>query len=222
MNNKYSPERTLERKEMTKKITKLIAEHDKQKSFAANFESFLDSCLFIFNEQPTQEQAEKFKAAWYANDNFSQAIELVGEGSEDYTDMLGEIFMDNVSHGAKGQFFTPQNICELMAEITQQDSDKEMETVSDCCCGSGRMLLARLKICREQGRQCRIIANDLDMTACKMTLLNLLLQTAEGVVTCGDALRNETQRAFFVRRQVAPYRLPKTYISTFKEINTNN
>ena len=58
-------------------------------------------------------------------------------------DFLGSIYMSlNLGNQHNGQFFTPYHICELMAEVTMQDSVLKIEkegyiTINDPCCGAG-------------------------------------------------------------------------------------
>ena len=47
-------------------------------------------------------------------------LEMDNEG-EGLRDILGDFFMENISHGHNGQFFTPEPICEMMARMTNQN-----------------------------------------------------------------------------------------------------
>jgi len=63
-------------------------------------------------------------------------------------DFLGSIYMSlNLGNQHNGQFFTPYHVCELMAEVTMQDSVMRIEedgyiTINDPCCGAGATLIA--------------------------------------------------------------------------------
>ena len=57
-------------------------------------------------------------------------------------DVLGNIYEQKVSHGHNGQFFTPQSVCDLMAQITVNEDAK---SISDPACGSGRNLISAAK-----------------------------------------------------------------------------
>jgi len=52
--------------------------------------------------------------------------------------------MEFVSHGEHGQYFTPQHVCDMMAQITNMDKDLsqynaiDRATANDPACGSGR------------------------------------------------------------------------------------
>lgn len=62
-------------------------------------------------------------------------------------DGLGDFYMEYLSHGRNGQFFTPEPICDMMSRILNPADFGER--VADCCCGSGRMLLSAARISRD-------------------------------------------------------------------------
>ena len=112
---------------------------------------------------------------------------LLGDGSERYNDLLGEFFMRNVTMGRNGQYFTPEPVCRLMAKIT--GGNGEGKNVADSCCGSGRMLLAHADSCENPRKKIKkLLLNDIDLICVKMCLLNMLLNSLSGVVTCGNGL----------------------------------
>lgn len=102
-----------------------------------------------------------------------------------------------------GQFFTPMNVCDLMAALTQ-DTDK---TIYDPCCGSGRMLLAGWS----RNRRAAVLGQDLDRTCCLMTACNLLLHGCTGTVRQGNSLLPDDVREEWA---VNPYfsRMPVLHI----------
>lgn len=126
---------------------------------------------------------------------FVEAMKAYGEAAENYHDPLGEMFMLRISHGHNGQFFTPQDICDFMAQILEPTG----ETVNDPTCGSGRLLLSALKISREKGNEPIVYGNDLSYTCAQMCLMNLLFNSARGEVSCGDALRMNLNSFQFFR-----------------------
>lgn len=44
-----------------------------------------------------------------------------GEGNLTYTDVLGEVYMNMISHGHNGEFYTPQNVARMMAQMVNAD-----------------------------------------------------------------------------------------------------
>ena len=76
-----------------------------------------------------------------------------GEGLEDG---FGDFYMEFLSHGHNGQFFTPEPICDMMTRILNPAGFGER--VADCCCGSGRMFMEAAKI----SRNCLFFGADID------------------------------------------------------------
>lgn len=173
--------------------------------FSDLFSNFLDLSLTLLCNNPSDHQ-KKLMEATLANDKrkaaFCEALKAYGDAAEGYHDPLGDMFMTRISFGHNGQFFTPDPVCEFMARI----SDPKGETVNDPCCGSGRLLLATLKVARENGEDPIIYANDLSYTCSQMCLMNLLFNSARGEVSCGDALRMnlESFRYFRIDRLMLP------------------
>jgi type I restriction-modification system DNA methylase subunit len=82
-----------------------------------------------------------------------------------------------------------------MMAIMQIGNDLQPnQTVYDCACGSGRMLLAAAKI----NRHVRLYGADLDITCCKMALLNMLLNSLRGEIAHMNSLSNDFYTGFKV------------------------
>ena len=118
-------------------------------------------------------------------------IEMDNKG-QGLKDCLGDYFMEILSNERKGQFFSPQTICDFMAEICDP---VEHETLSDCCCGSGRMFIAAAK----KNRNIIFHGADIDLQCCQMTLINLCLNGLQGVVSHMDSLRMEEWRRWEIK-----------------------
>ena len=173
-----------------------IAALNYSRGFVDNFDSFLDFALFPFLANPEQHERENF-AAHQQDEKYLEALQLLGELSEGYRDALGDIFMDRISHGANGQFFTPETICEFMAKITDVDGC----SVCDPCCGSGRMLLAGMKNSREEHHiDPYVYGGDLDHRAVRMALLNVCLNSAYGDMEWINTLLLEVYKTYHIDR----------------------
>jgi type I restriction-modification system DNA methylase subunit len=166
---------------------------------------WIDWALSLF-EKRTDEMPLSGKEPLYY-----KMLQSFGTLSEDYTDALGEVFMDKISHGQNDQYFTPKHICELMALTTNPIGNNE--TIMDSACGSGRTLLAGLKVSRQNGIEPIIMGNDIDLMCCKMALLNMIIQTAQGEIWHGNMLSNEIWKVFKIER----YNFKGTYISIWHE-----
>ena len=170
--------------------------------FVECFHNFLDLALSYFcnnmNERQMAlrkrvEENEDFRKA------YQEALEAYGDCAEDYKDPMGDMFMDKISHGQHGQFFTPEDLCELSAELIGVGNVEDGQTINDPTSGSGRMLLKALQIARSKGREPILYANDLSMTCAKMCLLNFLVNSVDGEVTCGDALKLDWENFTFFK-----------------------
>ncbi|MDD2307434.1 MAG: N-6 DNA methylase [Prolixibacteraceae bacterium] len=125
----------------------------------------------------------------------SIVIEMENDG-EGLKDGFGDFFMEHISYGKAGQFFTPEHICEMMALITIGEI-RDGERIADPCCGSGRTLLAAARI----NRNARFYGADIDRTCAMMCLVNMCLNGMFGEVACMDTLTNQ----FFSGWQVNPH-----------------
>lgn len=118
-------------------------------------------------------------------------------------DVLGEVFHALELHNKyKGQFFTPQSICEMMSEITL---DKELDerikengyvTLCEPCCGSGAMILGFAKALKKRGynycSQLYAEAIDKDLRCVYMFYIQLSLYGIPAMVIHGNFLALET------------------------------
>jgi type I restriction-modification system DNA methylase subunit len=75
-------------------------------------------------------------------------LTIIAELLEGFCDPLGELYMQAISNGHNGQYFTPTPKCDMMATMSLGESSTLGQTVCDPTCGSGRMWLAAAKINR--------------------------------------------------------------------------
>lgn len=124
---------------------------------------------------------------------------IADNAGEGLHDALGDIFMEHLSFGRNGQYFTPQPICDMMTQMTfHQQEIKPNQTVNDCACGSGRMLLAAAKLSREF----RFYGSDIDLTCVKMATVNLALNNLRGEISWANPLTMEHYASFRVEREI--------------------
>lgn len=170
--------------------------------FVECFHNFLDLALSYFCNNMNERQMALRKRV-EENDDFrkayQEALEAYGDCAEDYKDPMGDMFMDKISHGQHGQFFTPEDLCTLSAELIGVGNVEDGQTINDPTSGSGRMLLKALQIARAKGREPILYANDISMTCAKMCLLNFLVNSVGGEVTCGDALKLDWENFTFFK-----------------------
>lgn len=191
-------------------MRKLLDQLSYSKSYHTVFVDLLDIALYpmIVHDHgnlarnPLLDYTEKERPL------FTTLLTLMGNEMDNYTDALGDIFMEFLSFGKNGQFFTPQDICDMMAQMTINDaSQMDNKTVCDCACGSGRTLLAAAKL----NRNMIFYGSDIDLTCVKMTVLNLAYNTLRGEVHWMNTLSLDHYGSFVIQQE--PFtRLP--YIVT--------
>jgi len=110
-------------------------------------------------------------------------------------DLFGTYFESFVAgksrRDSRGQFFTPSQICDLMAQIStdgENNYGKGMN-VSDPTCGSGRTLLS---FHTNNGYGNYLCGEDIDRTCCMMTVCNFLIHAVVGEVVWHDSLQPDS------------------------------
>ncbi|RZK27018.1 MAG: SAM-dependent DNA methyltransferase [Flavobacterium sp.] len=173
-----------------KQLTKLFEQFSYAQSYATAFTEMLDWMLLPFKMCDTQEEQKQALERYQGHPKTGLLVKLlteIGDLSEGYRDPLGELYMQLISQGRMGQYFTPEPICDMIAAMQVGDNSQPKQTVLDPACGSGRMLLSAAKL----NRHMRFYGADLDNTCCKMALLNMLLNSLTGEIACMDSLSNE-------------------------------
>ncbi len=154
------------------------------------FTEMLDWTLLPFKQHTTIQAQSAALETYRTHTKVTQLVSLItliGELSEGFADPLGELFMLAISSGHNGQFFTPTPICEMISAMSIRETLEDNKTVCDPACGSGRMLLAAAKI----NRHALLYGAELDITCCKMALLNILLNSLQGEIAHMNTLSNE-------------------------------
>jgi hypothetical protein len=132
-------------------------------------------------------------------DYFAQAFHhLIGEIEQsEGADCLGDIFESEITYGEHGQFFTPEPIARMMAEIIDAPSISEpgRQTICDPACGSGRMLIAA----HRRNPEAFKVGIDLDRRCAIMCALNMLFRGIEGDAYWGNTLSGEMYTSWMVR-----------------------
>lgn len=127
---------------------------------------------------------------------------------EEPLDILGELYEEfNMSNKQKGQFFTPETVCDLISStiIQKDEAKKTIEekgylSISDPACGSGRMLLSVLKRLDKEKVDINKIyfeGDDVSLFCSCMTYINLSLMGASAIIKNKDTLLNETYHVFY-------------------------
>jgi len=153
---------------------------------------------------------------------------------DDFDDVLGNLYEElGLSSKHLGQFFTPIHISKLMAKlvINVEDMKKEIKengytSVSDSCCGSGRMLLSYLKVCKENKIDLDKVyfeGADLSKLCCCMTYVNLALLGANAIIYNQDSLQMKVYDSYITQALVFNDKLTTKLIEKgiLKEVDDN-
>lgn len=181
-------------------IKQLLTEFERfayGQSLHSAFADLLDWTLLPFKMHETVEAQQQALQTYQTHPKASQLVTLltlIGDGSEGFCDPLGELYQQAISSGHNGQFWTPEHMCDMMAAITIGQVLEDNQTVCDPTCGSGRMLLAAAKI----NRKALLYGADLDIICCKMTLVNMLLNSLKGEVAHMNTLSNDFYKGYKV------------------------
>lgn len=129
-------------------------------------------------------------------DMFEEVIQALEENPDQ--DFLGELFMAlELGNEARGQFFTPYNVCVMMAKMQGSDiaakvKEKGYLSVNDPAVGAGALLIAFANECRTQGvnyqEHIMFVGQDIDYVAAMMSYIQLSLLGCPGYVIVGDTL----------------------------------
>lgn len=173
-------------------ITRLSYRYDIRNVFEALLDAMLFSITIADEINMTKNPISMFEPK--EQEDFKQALTLIGEIIEvngGLHDVFGDMFMEYLSFGKNGQFFTPQPICDMIAQMQIMELQNG-KSVCDPTCGSGRMLLAGAKI----NRNAIFFGSDIDLLCVKMTVLNLALNSLKGEIVWGDPLALKVNASF--------------------------
>ncbi len=113
-----------------------------------------------------------------------------------WIDPFGDLFMTYNSSASLGQFFTPEALCDLMAQMNNVSG-----VTNDPTSGSARTILAGHYVAKQLGNEFYGVANDIDGTCAKMSAINMLFHHIEGEITCGNGL-DETAMHWATKTQL--------------------
>lgn len=167
--------------------------------------NWLDYCI---NINLIHEKSHYINNNFYDNEEdyyrmFSEWInELQGKLDDNkYYDMIGALYEENVQSKGKAkdfqQYFTPQDVTVLMTQLATDKLRYDNGFANDCCCGSGRFLLA---IHVESKGELYSIGQDLDETSVKMCVLNFWSHGVRGSVLHMNTLTGEFFKGWRVNR----------------------
>lgn len=130
------------------------------------------------------------------------ALIVDGMEQEPDQDFLGELYMElDLGNDKNGQFFTPYDVCKMMAMITIDGESGKLQgalkkdgyiSVNDPACGAGATLVAAAMVMKEKGinyqQNALFVAQDIDYTVGLMCYIQLSLLGCAGYVHIGNTL----------------------------------
>ncbi len=173
------------------------------------FDDFLQMSICAFSFGKMEDEYEQIAKRYDPNEVklFGQCLGAMiidyeensnEEGS--WCDVLGEYFETNNSDkqaSRSGQFFTPDSICRLMAEMTDSANDEVgIKSINDCACGSGRNLIAHARQRPMNIYSSYYIGQDLDYRCVKMCVLNMVMYGMTGMVIHMNTLSLKVYRGY--------------------------
>lgn len=108
-----------------------------------------------------------------------------------FYDFLGDVHMDTGYNPGSGEFYTPHELCKLMARLTFSETDDWIIPIHEPAGGSGRLILAFAEALVERGStplRLRAECWDVSDTASNMAFVNLTLSGIPAKIVCGDTL----------------------------------
>lgn len=177
-------------------------------SYYRVFEDFVDYCVSEYSLQGNYTLPDYIKQPDTEPHDFKKMLDIIISTcrrecnawsggrpvSNGWYDAFGHFFetvASKLGKSYRGQFFTPEKICTMMAKITVAERDpkepppSKLKTVCDPACGSGRLLLAVHAV----DPYTYHYGNDIDYLCAKMCAVNFCLNGVVGEITCNDGLR---------------------------------
>ena len=175
------------------------------------FCDFLDVSLYCLSAGMLSEDYLRVEKQYTKEEMplFFEMLHIIADASEDFEDALGGVFMQFISNGHNGQFFTDNHIGRMMAFAVRCDELTPEQSVCDPTCGSGTLLLAAAKTCvdKNQGRRPRCFGSDIDIICVKMAVVNMLMNSIPGEIAWMNALTMEHWRSYCIQHTETDFRV---------------
>lgn len=210
---------TTDIKQFVKYLTEVSDNHGiKQED---RLDAFCDFIIRLFSTDSYKTDGFKPDVATPENEDYINLVslwcEMVAEEMEkgNAFDLFGQLyeqmFLLKSKASSNGQFFTPDSLCRLMADITypvneENNTKNGFIRVNDSACGSARTLLAHFMKKTHDNRALSGLyyyeAADIDLPTCKMAACNMMIHGMQGRVVCQDQLLLPTPTAIFYINEV--------------------
>lgn len=138
----------------------------------------------------------------------------IREHEDDPCDILGAIYHElRLNNEWNGQFFTPDNICRMMAEMINPVADVTDHngpiTINEPTCGSGTMVIGAVWSMKRKNfdfqRKSFFVAQDIDIRCVWMAYIQLSLYGIPAVVIHGNTLTMEEWSRWYTPYAALPF-----------------
>lgn len=107
-----------------------------------------------------------------------------------WKDCIGNLYEEmGMSNSRTGQFFTPESICNLMANMVIDEENSR--TVNDPSAGSSRNLIAHSRLNTKNRFKYTYYAQDLDFRCVQMSVINFVMYGLSGYIVHQNSLSLE-------------------------------
>ena len=196
---------------MTTPIVKVLRANAGSRDLRTVFTDFCEaSAIAIRNRvdshgfREREESYERIRSQYSAAhmDRFAEALALVAiEVTQNPRDVLGETYMQlGIADRDRGQFFTPYNVAQLIAEMQLADTPspgatQPFLTIYGPACGAGAMVIAMTQALARRGidyrQRVHVTADDISLTAVHMSYVQLSLLDVPALVNRRNSLTLE-------------------------------
>ncbi|MEM6768441.1 MAG: N-6 DNA methylase [Bacteroidota bacterium] len=157
-----------------------------------------DQYMEVVNRYPA-EHVRKYAPAVLGE--LMNAFKLGVTASGGWCDPLGRWMEENVGSSrdkqAMGQFFTPESLCDLMAQMTVDSREPVELSVCDPSCGTARNLMAFDRACHPASFNW-YVGVDIDWTVVAISAINFYFHSMRGVLIHGNSLSLKEYAGFRV------------------------
>ena len=206
-------------KDFVKYLTEVSDNHSVKQE--ERLDAFCDFIISLFSTDSYKPEGFKPEVATPENNDYVTLVSIwcwmvakemeKGNAFDLFGQLYEQMFLLKSKASSNGQFFTPESLCRLMADITdagveENVSDSGLVRVNDPSCGSARTLLAHFmnKTHDNPALAGRYYyeAADIDLPTCKMAACNMMIHGMQGKVVCQDQLSLPTPTAIFYINEV--------------------
>ena len=206
-------------KDFVKYLTEVSDNHGVKQE--ERLDAFCDFIISLFSTDSYKPEGFKPDVATPENNDYITLVSIwcwmvakemeKGNAFDLFGQLYEQMFLLKSKASSNGQFFTPDSLCRLMADITDADVEENeiyrgLVMVNDPACGSARTLLAHFM--RKTHDNPALAghyfyeAADIDLPTCKMAACNMMIHGMQGRVVCQDQLSLPTPTAIFYINEV--------------------